>query len=72
MGKSRRLKKKGGYHGREDVEVAFPTTMFTQFAITDDSINSFQRVIASPMDCFINALQIIGIINNISANLMRI
>jgi hypothetical protein len=72
MGKSRRLKKKGGYHGREDVEATFPTTTFTQFRITDDSINSFQRVIASPMDCFINAMQIIGIINNISANLMRI
>jgi len=72
MGKSRRFKKKGGYHDRVDVEAAFPTTTFTQFAITDDNINGFQRVIASPMDCFINAMQIIGIINNISANLMRI
>lgn len=72
MRKSRRLKKKGGYHNREDIERLFPTTTFTQFAITDDSINGFQRMIASPMDCFINAMQIIGIINNISANLMRI
>jgi hypothetical protein len=72
MRKSRRLKKKGGYHDRADVERLFPIDTFTQFAITDASINGFQRMVASPMDCFINALQIIGIINNISANLMRI
>lgn len=44
----------------------------SQFKITDEQLLSFKRIAPTPMDCFINALQIIGVVNNITANIMRL
>lgn len=49
-----------------------PCVNLTYFRITDDQINSFETVVKSPMDCFINSLQLLGIINNVTADIMRI
>lgn len=42
------------------------------YHIDDSNIYNFFRGIDSPMDCFINALQIIGILNRDCSNYMRI
>jgi hypothetical protein len=47
-------------------------TILSQFQITDDNITNFNRTIQAPMDCFINALQIMNILDDKSANIMRI
>lgn len=44
----------------------------SQFKITDEQLLGFKRTAPTPMDCFINALQIIGVIDNITANIMRL
>ena len=44
----------------------------SQFKITDEQLLGFKRNAPTPMDCFINALQIIGVIDNITANIMRL
>lgn len=62
----------GGIGDIAEIEQQYPTTIFTQFPITDENIVGFNRHIASPMDCFINALQIIGLLDNLTANVMRI
>jgi hypothetical protein len=63
------LKFKGGF--RE--EQGFPAcNMLTLITISDEQINNFQRDITSPMDCFINALQLVGVLDTRTANLMRI
>lgn len=49
-----------------------PCTLLSLFPITNEQIVSFNRGIQSPMDCFINALQLLGIINNLTANIMRL
>lgn len=49
-----------------------PCTILSQFKITDEQLLSFNRAVPSPMDCFINALQILGVVNSITANIMRI
>ncbi len=49
-----------------------PCNSLSLFPITNEQIATFSRGIQSPMDCFINALQLLGVINNISANIMRI
>jgi len=46
--------------------------MLTQFQITDANIASFMRNVLSPFDCVINALQLIGMLDMYSANLLRI
>jgi len=46
--------------------------ILSQFAITDESITNFSREFTVPMDCFINALQIMNVLNEKSANIMRI
>jgi hypothetical protein len=63
------LKFKGGF--RE--EQGFPAcNNLTQIIMSDEQINNFQRDITSPMDCFINALQLFGVLDTRTANLMRI
>lgn len=49
-----------------------PCTELSQFKITDNSLNSFNREFASATDCFINVLQIIGMFDNATANILRI
>lgn len=46
--------------------------MLTQFRINDAQIQSFRRNVLSPKDCVINAMQIIGMLDIYTANLMRI
>ncbi len=47
-------------------------TILSQFKITDEQLLTFKRTAPTPMDCFINALQILGVVNNITANIMRL
>ena len=62
-------KQKGGVLERE----GFPAcTLLTSFSITDQSLASFQRVFEIPGDCVISALQIIGILDPIVSNIMRV
>ena len=49
-----------------------PCNRLSLFPITNEQIISFNRGIQSPMDCFINLMQLLGIINNLTANIMRI
>jgi hypothetical protein len=42
------------------------------FKISDENINSFQRFINAPMDCVINALQLIGLLDSLTSNIFRI
>lgn len=43
------------------------------FPVTDDNINTIsQRFIKKPMDCVVNAMQVIGIVDSRSADIMRI
>ena len=42
------------------------------FPISDENILKFKRVFRSPMDCFINALELLGAISSLTANMMRI
>jgi hypothetical protein len=44
----------------------------SQFYITDENLAKFGRWVKKPMDCVINALEIIGILEKNSADLMRI
>ena len=71
MGKSRKNKKikTGGLLENYGLP---GTTMLSQFAITDANLAQFNRRFTSPMDCFINALQIMGVLDDRSANIMRI
>jgi hypothetical protein len=48
------------------------TTEFTQFRITDEQIINFKRLIAKPNDCFINAMQIMGMLDILGGNILRI
>jgi len=47
-------------------------TVMSQFQISDANILGFKRYVKSPMDCFINALQLFGLLNELTANLLRI
>ena len=42
------------------------------FGISNDLIQNFRRPVSVPMDCFINALQFIGILDPMCANIMRV
>ncbi len=47
----------------------------TSFAFTQEYISNFQSYISStltPMDCFINACQLIGVLDTLNANILRI
>lgn len=50
----------------------YPCDTLSYFKITNESITSFDRQFNTPMDCAINALQIMGILDSRSANIMRI
>lgn len=43
-----------------------------QFYISNDNLIRFKREVKKPRDCVINALEIIGILNDVNADLMRI
>ena len=43
-----------------------------QHQITEENLKTFRRHVKSPMDCVINALQIIGVLDNFSSNLIRL
>jgi hypothetical protein len=43
-----------------------------EFRITDQHLQNFKRLIKKPMDCVINALEIIGVIDNTHADIIRI
>lgn len=47
-------------------------TKIVQFRIYNEHINNFKRLVDKPMDCVINAMQIIGMIDNNTAELLRI
>lgn len=47
-------------------------TIMSQFPMSDNNIVGFKRFINSPMDCVINALQLFGLLDTVSANLLRI
>jgi hypothetical protein len=47
-------------------------TLLSQFQMSDENITGFKRFIHSPMDCFINALQLFGLLDSLNANLLRI
>ena len=49
-----------------------PANILSQFKITDANLQTFNRTFNAPMDCVINALQLMGILDDISANIMRI
>ena len=67
--KTRKMKMKGGLGESDGLP---PCVDLTYFRITDEQINTFRTVVKSPMDCFINSLQLLGIINNVTADIMRI
>jgi hypothetical protein len=46
--------------------------VLSQFKISDENITNFKRYVKAPNDCVINALQIIGIIDNFVGNMLRI
>ena len=46
--------------------------ILTQFRINDAQIQLFNRKVISPQDCVINAMQIIGMLDIYTANLLRI
>lgn len=81
MRKSRKLKikkqnrnkciksQKGGIYEDQGLP---PCTEISTFRVTDDQINGFERLINSPMDCVITAMQIIGMLDGKSANIMRV
>jgi len=53
-------------------KTSFPACdILSQFVISDINIMNFKRYLHSPRDCVINALQIFGILDVISANVMR-
>jgi len=67
--KKNNKKKMGGMleeHGLPQVN------MLSQFQMSDVNLFSFNRLFNAPMDCFINALQLMGVLNLLSANIMRI
>jgi len=49
-----------------------PCNILAQFGIQDNFITEFKRVVPKPSDCFINALQLAGLIDSLNANIMRV
>ena len=55
------------------IKNSFPEcNILSQFRISDDNIMNFRRHIQSPMDCVINALQLMGVLDTLSSNILRI
>jgi len=67
-----RRKHRGGVQGPGLTVPTDTTHAVALFAVTEENLVNFQRLIASPRDCVINALQIIGFLDSNAANLMRI
>lgn len=42
------------------------------FGITNDQLITFKRIVNSPMDCVVSAMQIIGLLDFFSANVLRL
>jgi hypothetical protein len=61
--------KKGGFGPQHGLP---PCPQMSLFQILDNNILSFRRYINSGMDCFINALQVFGLLDEMCANIMRI
>lgn len=55
-----------------DVPPNWGQLQISMFKITDENLLSFKRIIKAPMDCVINALQIIGILDYFTSNIFRI
>ena len=73
MGDHKRKTRKRKMRGGIGEEHGFPQcNSLSQFKITDDQLLNFKRAVPSPMDCFINTLQLLGVIDTITANIMRI
>uniref|UniRef100_A0A6C0HQ92 Uncharacterized protein n=1 Tax=viral metagenome TaxID=1070528 RepID=A0A6C0HQ92_9ZZZZ len=49
-----------------------PCNILAQFPIQDNFITEFKRAVPKPADCFINALQLAGLIDSLNANIMRV
>lgn len=62
-------KVKGGFGPEHGLPLA---TILSLFHILDENITGFTRYLSSPNDCFINALQVFGLLNTSCANIMRI
>jgi hypothetical protein len=43
-----------------------------QFYISDNHLLTFRRLVKKPRDCVINALELLGVLNSVPADLMRI
>ena len=55
------------------IKNSFPEcNTLSQFKISDENIMNFKRYIKSPMDCVINALQLMGILDIVTSNMLRI
>jgi hypothetical protein len=68
--KTRKRKIKGGMGELKGLPFC---TNLSQFQITDEQILNFKSIVTtSPMDCFINALQILGYLDTKTSNIMRI
>jgi hypothetical protein len=46
--------------------------ILSQYRITDEHINEFKSFVKAPNDCVINALQIMGMIDGFTGNMLRI
>lgn len=62
-------KAKGGFGPEHGLPAC---TNLSVFPIRDENILSFRRYLNSPNDCFINALQVFGLLDTKCANIMRI
>lgn len=70
--KSKKHTKKN-YEKKNSMKGGLPATkILSQFKISDDDINKFQRLFSTPNDCVITAMQIIGMLDNLTGNLLRI
>lgn len=70
--KSKKITKKN-YEKKNSMKGGLPpTNILSQFKISDDNIYNFRRFVSSSNDCVITAMQIIGMLDNITANLLRI
>lgn len=69
--KRRNRKSKAIYKGGIPPQCTGEYTL-TQLGINDAQIQSFRRNVLSPKDCVINALQLIGMLDIYTANLLRI
>lgn len=64
---------KKNYETRNSIKGGFPpANILSQFPISDSDIQNFRRVFTTPMDCVINAMQIVGMLDNLTGNLVRI